>query len=83
MTPTTLAHRRRVPSLVNLVPGAAPRANTALADKPVETVMRRKPPLPQGGRGQALGLFRPHQKSGPGSAGWLDLVALTPQMGGR
>eukprot|EP00964_Phaeocystis_antarctica_P034847 scaffold19854_cov64-Phaeocystis_antarctica.AAC.3 len=43
--------------------------------------MRRKPPLPQGGRGQALGLFRPHQKSGPGSAGWLDLVALTPQMG--
>ena len=45
--------------------------------------MRRKPPLPQGGRGQALGLFRPHQKSGPGSAGWLDLVALTPQMGGR
>jgi hypothetical protein len=41
--------------------------------------MRRKLPLPIGGRGQALGLFRPHQKSaGPGSAGWLDLVALTP-----
>jgi len=34
-----------------------------------------------GGRGQALGLFRPHQKGGPGTAGWLDLVALTPQMG--
>ena len=83
MTPTAPAHHRRVPSLVGLVPGGAPRANTAPADTPVEAVMRRKLPLPQGGRGQALGLFRPHQKSGPGPAGWLDLVALTPQMGGR
>ena len=70
-----------MPSLVGITPeGGAPRGNAAPAGTAADAVMRRTHAA-LGGRGQALGLFRPHQKGGPGTAGWLDLVALTPQMG--
>ena len=73
---SAVGSQRRVPPLVSK--GDPIRDGSRWITKATSTGVwaepRSKPALPHGGKMQALGLFRPHQKSGPGVAGWSEIV---------